>query len=559
MPTVNFGEQLPSQVGYDYGEEERRKRLAQALQEQSLQPLQTNVMAGRRVVPISWTQGLAKVLGAGIGKYKEDQAVAEQKRLIGEREAEQRNAFAEALRMARGQPGGTVRADDLAGEAEGATTTQTTPAVAPDPIGALGRLSQSTDPALRQMGMQGALARAIPAPMQPFTLKAGDTRYGANGEIIAQSPMAPGGIAKLDPGKYTEESIAKYQETGNPWDLRPRATPGQELSYSAQQARLAQLKHQFDNLSANQLAQLQAEAAKYGKSAQELFFQTGMQAPAFPMAPQFNPSPPMPQRNQVPGAPAPIQVPQVAGPAAPSGVPAPVRDNQAPSEAAAIDAITRNMQQGGRGGSIYLAPEAGAAAPKGAPISVPGAPSTATGGVAADMGVPALSPKQIQKRELDRPVERHRLDQIKRDMEQPIKAIDRLLDDKSGLKWATGTVAGALPSIRQNTVDAEADIQGLKDQISLQVIEQMRAMSKTGGAVGNMTEKEWPILQNKITSLNTRQGTEKFRAQLLDIKRYMQDFADRAERRYKETYPERRAADNGGASNIDALLNKYNK
>ena len=48
----------------------------------------------------------------------------------------------------------------------------------------------------------------------------------------------------------------------------------------------------------------------------------------------------------------------------------------------------------------------------------------------------------------------------------------------------------------------ESDLSRLRTDISFQTMSEMRAASPTGGAAGNMTEKEWPRFENKFGSLS---------------------------------------------------------
>lgn len=72
----------------DYGAEaadiDRRRKMAELLQQQALTPIEQQT-AGGRVIPISWTQGLAKLLQGGVGAYKEAQAAKESKDLMSRR------------------------------------------------------------------------------------------------------------------------------------------------------------------------------------------------------------------------------------------------------------------------------------------------------------------------------------------------------------------------------------------------------------------------------------------------------------------------------------------
>lgn len=80
----------------DYGAEAediaRRRKMAEMMQMQALEPIKQET-AGGYVVPISWTQGLAKALQAGVGGYQQGQLKDEARQL-----ADRRNqALAQAI------------------------------------------------------------------------------------------------------------------------------------------------------------------------------------------------------------------------------------------------------------------------------------------------------------------------------------------------------------------------------------------------------------------------------------------------------------------------------
>jgi hypothetical protein len=57
-------------------------------------------------------------------------------------------------------------------------------------------------------------------------------------------------------------------------------------------------------------------------------------------------------------------------------------------------------------------------------------------------------------------------------------------------------------------------LETLKANLSLNTINELRAASPTGGAVGNMTEKEWPLLQQKFGSLEAAEDKKDLEARL---------------------------------------------
>lgn len=119
------------------------------------------------------------------------------------------------------------------------------------------------------------------------------------------------------------------------------------------------------------------------------------------------------------------------------------------------------------------------------------------------------------------------------------------LKEHPGLRSATGPIDVKTPTLFESTANAEAYIQSLQAKASL---EGLRTIRGQAGAIGQITEKEWPRLENLLATLQASQGTDQFiqslneyREALLDVKRQI----SAAE------------AAGGGGTNIDALLDKY--
>ena len=69
-----------------------------------------------------------------------------------------------------------------------------------------------------------------------------------------------------------------------------------------------------------------------------------------------------------------------------------------------------------------------------------------------------------------------------------------------------------------DAAQAQALVDSLKAQVSGIKLQAMRNASKTGGAVGNVTEKEWPRLENMITALDpVKMGKETFQKKLDEL------------------------------------------
>jgi hypothetical protein len=106
--------------------------------------------------------------------------------------------------------------------------------------------------------------------------------------------------------------------------------------------------------------------------------------------------------------------------------------------------------------------------------------------------------------------------------------IGRLEDAASDLKKHPGltkVVGSVYGNYAPNIPGGEAanfaaDLQSLKAQVAGNVIQEMRDASKTGGAVGQVTEKEWPLLMNMIASIDESQSVEQYQQRLDDLVNY---------------------------------------
>lgn len=102
-----------------------------------------------------------------------------------------------------------------------------------------------------------------------------------------------------------------------------------------------------------------------------------------------------------------------------------------------------------------------------------------------------------------------------------------------GLERAAGIMSYA-PSIRGGKAsDFEVNLQSLKDQIGFAILNDMRQMSPTGGALGNVSNFEVSTLQRNIAALDITQSPAKLRANIRKIVDYMQQLRGRYQRAYR--------------------------
>jgi len=127
------------------------------------------------------------------------------------------------------------------------------------------------------------------------------------------------------------------------------------------------------------------------------------------------------------------------------------------------------------------------------------------------------------------------------------ETIDSLLEKnaESGLptltSGAASNVGGLYDSYFPNrpgsdASNAWAQMQKLKNNIGVMVLTAMREASKTGGAVGNVTEKEWPILQSQIAALDHTMSDEQFADSLQKIKDRIASMRLSAAQAFDRTY-----------------------
>lgn len=138
-------------------------------------------------------------------------------------------------------------------------------------------------------------------------------------------------------------------------------------------------------------------------------------------------------------------------------------------------------------------------------------------------------------------------------------ALDRLAASANevlqhpGLAGSFG-LRGAIPNIPgTNAADATAKLQALQAQVGFNALQEMRNASKTGGALGSVSDKEHALLQSQISSLSKAQSVEQARENLAKVIKYTEDAKDRLQKAYNMKH----SAQPAGNPAVDDLLKKY--
>jgi hypothetical protein len=83
-------------------------------------------------------------------------------------------------------------------------------------------------------------------------------------------------------------------------------------------------------------------------------------------------------------------------------------------------------------------------------------------------------------------------------------------------------------------------IDKLLTQVGLNTLTTMRQASPTGGAVGNVTEKEWPRLENSLAALKKAQSYDQVVTQLDQLVKIASENKRNITEAYVTAYPQRR-------------------
>jgi hypothetical protein len=101
-----------------------------------------------------------------------------------------------------------------------------------------------------------------------------------------------------------------------------------------------------------------------------------------------------------------------------------------------------------------------------------------------------------------------------------------------GLAGITG-LRGKVPDVPgTDAANARALLNTLKSQVGFGVLQEMRNNSKTGGALGAVSDAEGKRLENNLAALDTTQDIEQFKKQLQSII----DYTDQAKGRLRDTF-----------------------
>jgi hypothetical protein len=159
-------------------------------------------------------------------------------------------------------------------------------------------------------------------------------------------------------------------------------------------------------------------------------------------------------------------------------------------------------------------------------------------------GLEGLPPKEIQKREAALPAATAAIKGFETKSDSFIKDLEKLRDHP-GLGQITGIAAGRLPGV---TADGRA-AQALYDKIvakgGFQALQDLRDASKTGGALGNVSNQEGKQLAASFAAIQRTQDADDVRAAIDQAIGDVQGSKTRMREAYDATYSYKRPAGGG--------------
>lgn len=149
-----------------------------------------------------------------------------------------------------------------------------------------------------------------------------------------------------------------------------------------------------------------------------------------------------------------------------------------------------------------------------------------------------IAKKEKQKLIAEEPQERQKLQSVTQFYDTAIAQIDKIINnpqtgDVTGGWEGTFEPSGLISPLNRT---AFSDIEALNDMLQVQGLQMMRDASKTGGAVGNVTEAEWPKLSARFGNLRRDQKDSDYIESLTKIKEGLEAVKAATVSAYNETY-----------------------
>jgi hypothetical protein len=147
----------------------------------------------------------------------------------------------------------------------------------------------------------------------------------------------------------------------------------------------------------------------------------------------------------------------------------------------------------------------------------------------------SLAPQEIQKREAALPQATAAIKATEDSTDKLIAQME-VLRAHPGLSGITGLIAGRTPALTKDARAAQALLENITSKGTLGVLTALRAATKTGGALGNTSNKDVELLKSGFGALNPTQNTNDFQKQMGEVISDLQATKARSREAYTDTY-----------------------
>ena len=168
----------------------------------------------------------------------------------------------------------------------------------------------------------------------------------------------------------------------------------------------------------------------------------------------------------------------------------------------------------------------------------------------------SLPPKEIQKREAALPQATSAIKSFESKSDSFVGDLQKLRDHP-GLSQITGIVAGRVPAVTAEGRAAQALYDKVVAKGGFQALQDLRDASKTGGALGNVSNQEGKQLTASFSAIDRRQDAADVKAAIDQAIGDVQGAKTRMREAYDSTYSYKTGRTEAPANNVDALLDKY--
>jgi hypothetical protein len=152
-----------------------------------------------------------------------------------------------------------------------------------------------------------------------------------------------------------------------------------------------------------------------------------------------------------------------------------------------------------------------------------------------EAGLENLPPKEIQKRESALPQATSSIKGFESKSNSFVKDLEKLRDHP-GLNQITGIAAGRLPAVTSEGRAAQALYDKIVAKGGFQALQDLRDASKTGGALGNVSNQEGEYLRNAFAPISRTQDTGDLKRALINAANVVTASKQRMRDAYDMTY-----------------------